>query len=184
MKKHNFFIPITSYQLLMTVFCFCLCACGASQEPSNGVSYQHRNRGADQTIEGFSVDAYVQGKLDWVLKAPVARVYEQTHRIDVDGPFIQFFDEEAPGSTLKALRGEVNSETNDMWAWDNVVMVSTDGAHLTTDSMQYVSAEDKIVSTAPVTIVRENSVIQGVGWEARPDLSEMSVFNQIVEMDR
>jgi hypothetical protein len=62
-------------------------------------------------------------------------------------------------------------------------MVSTDGARLNSDWLQYVAEKDRIVSTAPVTIVRRGSVIRGVGWEAAPDLSEVFIKRQRVEID-
>lgn len=137
----------------------------------------------DQVIENFTIDSFGAGKRDWSLRAPRADVYESKNLVLIQRPFIQFYEGEELSSTLESGRGEIHTGSRDLWAWDEVVMVSTEGARLNSDWLQYVGEKDRIVSTAPVTIVRRGSTIRGLGWEASPDLSEVFIKNQRVEID-
>jgi LPS export ABC transporter protein LptC len=116
------------------------------------------------------------------LSARKADVFEKENRIDILEPVAQFYEQGQLSSTLQAGRGRMDSQTRDVWAWDSVVIISTDGARLASDWMHYISAKDRIVSTAPVTITRPGSVIHGRGWEATPDLSQVVVHQQEVEI--
>ncbi len=133
-------------------------------------------------MRDFSLNNYMKGQLDWALTAPHADIFELEHRVEMERPFIQFYKDAEKSSTLESMRGRINTESKDMWAWDSVVMTSTDGARLTSDWMQYVSALDRIQSTAPVTITRGGSVTNGVGWEAKPDLSQIVIHKQTMEI--
>lgn len=157
----------------------CLSACG----PASPRAPAPAPKGApDQVIEDFSIDGFSGPQRDWTLRSPLARVFEKDHRIELRTPSVQFFEQDRPSSTLDAGAGRIDTESRDIWAWDGVVMASTDGARLTSDWMLYRRSDDRIVSTAPVTIVRGGSVINGVGWEATPDLSAVSVLRQQVEI--
>jgi len=49
---------------------------------------------------------------------------------------------------------------------------------LESDWVRYEKQADRFVSTAPVTVTRGRSIVKGVGWEARSDLSDMVVREQ------
>ncbi len=135
----------------------------------------------DQIIASFAMDSYAKGAREWVLESPKAFVYEADKRVDVDRPHIRFYRNEKPGSVVEAGRGRLHTDSRDLEAWNGVVMVSTEGARLESPSMDYKSAQDLVVSTAPVVVTRGSSVIRGVGWEAKPDMSHMVVHHQTVE---
>ncbi|MGQ0644600.1 MAG: LPS export ABC transporter periplasmic protein LptC [Elusimicrobiota bacterium] len=137
----------------------------------------------EQTIHGFTLEAFVDGRLDWRLSSPRADLFERENSVAVDKPTVRFFEDGRPGARMQAGRGRVDTESKDMWAWDDVVVVSTDGARLESDWMRYISASDRLVSTAPVTVVRAGSTARGVGWEASADLSEVVIHRQRVEIE-
>jgi LPS export ABC transporter protein LptC len=136
----------------------------------------------EQTVRDFAVESFAQGQKDWVLRSPHADLFEASHRIDVQAPKIQFFEKGEPSSNVEAGQGRINTETKDLWVWENVVMTSTDGVRLVSDHLRYDREQDRVVSTAPVTITKGGSVTRGVGWEARPDLSEIVIRRQRVEI--
>lgn len=161
-----------------------LCACRApAPPPESAEARAPAGPAPDQVIGDFTIDSFGAGKRDWSLRAPRADVYEKQNLVLLQRPFIQFYDGEELSSTLESGRGEIHTDSRDLWAWDEVVMVSTDGAHLNSDWLHYVGEKDRIISTAPVTIVRRGSTIRGLGWEASPDLSEVFIKNQRVEID-
>jgi LPS export ABC transporter protein LptC len=159
-----------------------LSACG-KPAPAPGAPAESSGPAPDRVIKNFTIDSFAGGERDWVLRAPKADFFESKNLVLIERPFVQFYEGEEPSSTLESGRGEIHTGSRDLWAWDEVVMVSTDGARLNSDWLQYVAEKDRIVSTAPVTIVRRGSVIRGVGWEAAPDLSEVFIKRQRVEID-
>jgi LPS export ABC transporter protein LptC len=135
----------------------------------------------DQILSTFVLDAFAGGEKEWALRAPRAFVYEVDSRVDVERPWVRFYDKGEPGSELQAGRGRLFGDRRDLYVWDGVVLVSTDGVKLETEWVDYKSALDLIMSTAPVTVTQKGSVVRGVGWEAKPDLSQIVIRNQEVE---
>jgi len=128
------------------------------------------------------MDSFNGSHREWTLQSPSADIFERKNRVDVFQPRLKFFNRGVPGATLRADRGRLDTASRDMWADGSVVMVSTDGVRLETDFMRYDSASDRFLSTAPVTLTRGASRVTGVGWEARPDLSEMIVRQERGEL--
>ncbi|HOW28797.1 MAG TPA: LPS export ABC transporter periplasmic protein LptC, partial [Elusimicrobiota bacterium] len=120
---------------------------------------------------------------NWTLSASRADVYEREQRMAVETPHVLFYKAGQLSSTLDAQHGSVRMDSKDMWIGGQLVMESTTGVRLSSDWMNYFHAEQKIVSTAPVVIVRPGSVTHGQAWEAKPDLSELVVYNQRVDFD-
>jgi LPS export ABC transporter protein LptC len=133
-------------------------------------------------ITQFTLDSYAAGLISTALKAPRAEIFEKSELIELSTPAVKFFEGGKLSSTLNAGRGRVHADTHDVWAWNTVVIESTDNVKLTSDWLHYSSAIDRIVSTAPVVIVREGTVIHGRGWEASPHLDDIVVHQQKVEI--
>ncbi|MBK8575848.1 MAG: LPS export ABC transporter periplasmic protein LptC [Elusimicrobia bacterium] len=124
------------------------------------------------------MDSYEDGLRHWSLRSPHADIFDRDHRVELADPHVRFFSNGRSGSSVAARRGRLNTETNDFWAGDGMVMVSTDGVRLESDWMRYEKSADRFISTAPVTVTRGRSIVKGVGWEARSDLSEMVIREQ------
>ena len=132
----------------------------------------------DQLLGTFTMDSFEKTRRIWSLRAPSAEIFEADHRVEVDQPDLHFFEDDKPKSHVRAARGRFDTATSDIWAGGGVILVSTDGARLESDWMNYDSAMERVTSTAPVRITRGNSKVEGVGWEARPDMSELIVRHQ------
>lgn len=135
----------------------------------------------DQVIAQFTMDNFSGAGREWTLTSPKAYIYEPDNRLEVEQPHIQFYEKGRPGAVMDAGRGRFFTDRRDLRAWDGVVMVSTDGARLESPWMDYDATADLVTSTAPVTVTRPNTVLRGVGWEAKPDLSRVVVKNQTLE---
>lgn len=132
----------------------------------------------DQTLSTFTMDSYIGALRQWTLTSPHANLFDRDHRVDLASPEVQFFSAEQSGANVTASEGRLDTETKDFWAGGGVVMVSADGVYLKTDWVRYEKLSDRFVSTAPVTVTRGRSIVRGVGWEARSDLSDMVIRNQ------
>jgi LPS export ABC transporter protein LptC len=136
----------------------------------------------EQILRRFTLDNYVEGGRTWSLTAPRATFMEMDNRLDVEGPFLRFYDRGRAGSTVNASRGSVDTRSGDLRAWDGVIMTSTEGARLTSEWVNYGAKDHLLVSTAPVTITRGRSVVRGVGWEASVTLGDVRIHNQRMEI--
>jgi LPS export ABC transporter protein LptC len=149
--------------------------------PSSGEA-EKVSAAPDQIIGQFTMDNFTGKGREWTLESPKAYVFEPQERVDVDAPHIRFYDEGKPGALLEAGKGRFHTGRKDLRAWDGVVMISTDGARLESDWMNYDAVQDLVTSTAPVTVTRGRSVLRGIGWEAKPDMSRVVVRKQRVEI--
>lgn len=132
----------------------------------------------DQTLSVFTMDSFAGAKRQWTLRAPHGDLFDREHRVALDHPHVRFFQEGQSGSLVTAEKGSLDTDTKNFWAGGGVVMVSTDGVHLESDWVRYEKSTDRFVSTAPVTVTRGRSIVKGVGWEARADLSDMVIRDQ------
>lgn len=124
------------------------------------------------------MDSYNGAQRQWTLRSPHADLFDRDHRVDLVQPHVRFFSNGQSGSVVTAAKGRLDTDTKDFWAGGGVVMVSTDGVHLESDWVRYEKALDHFVSTAPVTVTRGRSIVRGIGWEARSDLSDMVIRDQ------
>jgi LPS export ABC transporter protein LptC len=119
------------------------------------------------------------GKTKAVLKAGHLRVFENSRETLLDSNItVDFYNEQEQISTiLIAQRGKVNDATNDLYAFDSVVVVSDSGTTLKTDELMWRNKDRKIVSDKFVTILSPKEKIQGFGFESDQNLKNYVIYN-------
>jgi LPS export ABC transporter protein LptC len=168
----------TSGKRCRTLLGILLMVAACRRKPSGPAEAQSPDMEPDQTLATFTMDSYVGALRQWSLKSPHADLFDREHRVELVSPQVRFFNEGRAGSKVNAAQGRLDTETKDFWAGGGVVMASTDGVHLESDWVRYEKSADRFVSTAPVTVTRGRSIVKGVGWEARSDLSDMVIREQ------
>lgn len=168
---------------------------GACRSGSSSKDAKSENKlFADQTMERLHIQSYGATDVEWELSAPKAEVFSEKGQTVIYHLEVELYEKGKKSTTITAneglmLAGETMSsltlstysltlEPGDMFLSGNVVMVSTEGNRLSTDWAHYQKKKDLIVSQAPVKVVRPDSVTEGVGLEATPDLSKVKIFNQ------
>lgn len=165
--------------------------------PSNpSASESAPERRADQKMERLRLQAYGPNGLEWELVSPVGEGYSADGKTVVKNLKVDLYSNSQKSSTVTADRGVMFSgvspegpnrslndvpvlmEPGDMFLDGHVVLVSTEGHTLTTDWAHYKKKFDLVVSTAPVELVRDDSVTRGVGLEATPDLAVVKIFKE------
>ena len=119
------------------------------------------------------------GKTKAVLKAGHLRVYENSQETILDSNIsVDFYNDfEQITTTLTAKRGKVNDATEDLYAYDSVVVVSDSGTTLKTDELMWRNKDRKIVSDKFVTILSPKEKIQGFGFESDQHLKNYVIYN-------
>lgn len=94
-----------------------------------------------------------------------------------DSIHVDFYNEEEQHtSLLTARRGKVNDQTQDLEAYDNVVVISDSGTVLKTDSLFWNNADRKIHTDAFVDISSPTEHIMGQGMISDQGLKHYRIF--------
>jgi LPS export ABC transporter protein LptC len=116
----------------------------------------------------------VKGKVLWRLGAERAYVFRDTTLIyDVH---LSFYNIDGKISSVLTSDSGYVFPSGDMLAKGNVVVTSMEsGRILKTETLSWKQKRKKIVSGDSVTIIVEDGVVKGSGFESNPNLTEMKI---------
>ena len=133
-----------------------------------------------QEVRNFSLEESDVGTPEWILTSRYAATYASRGVIRARGVAIDFFDSKGVKySHLTAREGEIKRPSNDMEARGNVVVTTTDGVRVQTESLHFLNHERRIVSDAYVRFERKGVVVTGIGFESDPSLEHFSVRREV-----
>ncbi len=134
----------------------------------------------DQEFTDFTTMESDSGVVKWVLKSPVARIYNAQKLLVTDDPRIEFFNEEGHlASVLTADKGEYNQVTHDLTAIGNVVVTSQEGYTLETETLIWVEKLGEIHSEDFVSFTKGNDVLTGYGLQSDPELKDVRIKQNV-----
>lgn len=132
-----------------------------------------------QTFEGLALSQSVAGAPAWTLHAARAFLHEDEHRADLESPIMDFYRDGKASSRISSRLGAVDTNTHDVRLSSSVVLDSYDDrSHLTTEELLYSSKTGLLTTDRAVVIRRPDGVVRGRGLRAKPDMSEVRIFNQ------
>lgn len=153
------------------VLLFAAAACGKSGEKGT----EERR----QVMEGLTLSQSEKGEPSWTLKSRLAVLREDSKIATLAEPVMEFYKNGKAVSRVTALAGEVETESHDVRLSSSVALDSfEDKSHLTTSELLYNSARGRFTTTADIMVRRPEGVLRGKGLEAKPDLSEIRIFDQ------
>jgi len=131
---------------------------------------------APEIVEGFTLTQTVEGRKAWMLKARLAKSYKEKSLINVYDTQLQFYSRDGKlFSTLESDSGVYHLESGDMKALGHVCVVSADSAVLKTDSLKWVSEEEKIRTEGSVRVTKGTTIITGDGLISDPGLDHIEI---------
>ena len=134
----------------------------------------------DQEVSDFMVTETDAGKPEWTLHARSAAMFNARNVLVARGVRVDFFDEKGQrSSTLTAREGEMHQVRRDMVARGNVVLQTTEGTRMSTESLRFLNETQKIVSDDFVRVDRQGDVLTGYGFESDPDLQHFEFKRQV-----
>ncbi len=101
----------------------------------------------------------------WEVSADVMRYMRKENRALFDKVVIKLILLNGKEFVLHADTGEMKTDTNDMTVSGNVVVVSNNGDHFTTDYLTYSDSKKQFETDAPVEMDNRRAKIQGVGMK-------------------
>jgi LPS export ABC transporter protein LptC len=136
-----------------------------------------------QTMEDFVLDQTLHGAQVWELAARNAVLHEEAGYANLAEPHMRFFRGARVVSRVRALTGKVIVETHDVFLSSSVVLDAIeDRSVLETETLTYSAKRDRFLTDAAVLVKRPDGLVHGRGLEAKPDLSEIRIFNQRAEV--
>jgi len=136
----------------------------------------------DQEVSDFALTETDEGRPLWKLYATYAATYNARNAVIAHGVRVDFYDAEGKrSSVLTAREGDLNQRTHNMTARSNVVIQTEEGTRLSTEELQFLNREQKIVVPARqlVRVERTGDVLTGYGFESDPDLRHYEFKRQV-----
>lgn len=156
--------------LLLTLPMLGLLTALACINPGEGDTVDESVRIPDQVVSDYTIEQMKERDLEWELHSKKASIYNKENMAYIETVKIYFFKEKKVSSTLTSLRGEVDTQTNDMTAIGNVVIHTSDNVILKTEKLKWDNKEKKIRSDDEVWFARGRTLIHGFGFESDPEL--------------
>lgn len=140
--------------------------------------------GPGQNITQFTISESRGGVQNWTLEAKNAQILELDKKVLLESPYIKFYEKGKQVSDLKAEKGRINTENNDIWGDGDCLLTTVKGETLTTKNLHYRTDINRIVTDEKVRLVRPDETIDGVGMEATPDLESIKIRKQKVTLNK
>jgi LPS export ABC transporter protein LptC len=131
----------------------------------------------EQQISEFSLSGFGdRGKKTWDLNGKSADILADTIRLkDITGTMYG----ETENITLTAKKGDFDKKDNKMHLQDDVVITTTSGAKLTTDSLDWDRKNNLVKTNDTVNIERQNMTGLGQGAVGQTDLKQVRLERDV-----
>ena len=135
---------------------------------------------SDQQISDFSLSGYGdKGKKSWDISGKSADIFTDVVKLkDVDG---NLYDK-TEKVNLTAKNGDFNKADGKVHLQDDVVITTSSGAKLTTDSMDWDRKNQVVTTKDKVNIDKDNITIVGTGAHGEQNLNTVAL-NKDVRVD-
>ncbi len=151
--------------------------CSAGNEPPETAE---REEVPDQEVLDFSLTETMSGSKSWTLFADRAEVFGGRGYSRLHGVKVLFYGpEEEVTSVLTAQRGRVNDKSRDLQAFGQVVLETSEGVKLETETLRWDNRRGRIWSNEFVKLTREGEVLTGYGLDSDPDLDNVEIHSQV-----
>lgn len=144
---------------------------------SNAIAQNNQTQESDQQIGDFSLSGYAdKGKKSWDISGKTADIFDNV--VKLKGVVGNLYGEKED-IKLTADKGDFDKTQGKVHLEENVVITTTGGAKLTTDSMDW-DRKNQLVSTKDaVNITRENMITIAQGAMGEPNLSKITLEKDV-----
>ena len=133
----------------------------------------------DQQGWNSTMTATNNGRVSAIIKYGHMQRYSNQRVVKLDGGIeVDFYNAEGRHtSNVKSLRGTLYEPSNDVEAYDHVIVVSDSGITLRTERLRWEQQRQKIVTNDFVTIATaERDTLYGHGFESDQSLKNWSIL--------
>ena len=137
------------------------------------------NDGADARLEKIRLVEDKQGRKTWELEAISIQQYQDQNIMLLEKVKVIFFTKEEKSFIISGNQGKVYQDSKNMELVGDVVLTSSDGYRLKTDSISYDHLEKKVTSPDPVEIEGEQIRLTGKGMWVDMEAKIFKVLSQV-----
>ena len=137
-----------------------------------------------QILRDFQMQDIQDGVKSMVVESIQGRLIDAQQIADVDQPVVSFYKQGTVSSVLRAPLGRVKMDTHEVLAWGGVTVVTRDSATLTTEKLRYDPKQQRLMTDDPIHLVKPDSITDGVGLDATPDLSRVRIGHEKVHLTK
>ena len=135
--------------------------------------------GADTRLEKIHLVEDKHGQKTWELEAKSIQQYQSQNIMLIQEVKLTFFGKEGRSFVVSGNQGKVHQDSKDMELSGDVVVTSSDGYRLKTQSVSYHHSEKKITTSDPVEIEGDLIRLQGIGLSVDMEAKIFKVLSQV-----
>jgi LPS export ABC transporter protein LptC len=138
---------------------------------------EHETQDSDQQIRDFSLSGFGEkGKKAWDLSGKSADIFDEVVKLkDVIGNLYG----EKENIQLTADKGDFNKVNAKVHLEDNVVITTSSGTKLTTESLDWDRKKQLVSTKDQVNIERENMITEALGAYGQPNLNKVTLEKDV-----
>ncbi len=130
-----------------------------------------------QKIKGFTLYEVMQSTRTWTLSAELAEMAEGDTTATLTNPVLEYTKKQ--GSTVRAQQGLFDFDKKTVFLSGKVVAVAKkEKITLKTETLNYSPDKALIWTNDKVQLTEGGTVVNGKGFQAKPDLSELVIKHQ------
>ena len=133
----------------------------------------------DQLSTNVEITLTKKGNITATINSEILKKNNQSLQLELyNNVNVNLFDENFEHKSLiKSQSAMVNEKENRMKAYGNVVVISSDGKILMTDSLSWDNNSDKIYTNANLEFMTsETDTLYGTGFESNIDLTDWNIL--------
>lgn len=130
-------------------------------------------------FEGFQAFGTRGQVREWKALAEKAEVYNERHLAVAQNLQLDYYQKGKVISVLKADRGEIDTETQNVMAEGNVVLRADNGVVLKTSQLAWDHSKEQIHTQKAVRVYRKDTVMTGIGLISDRNLGSVEVLKDV-----
>ncbi len=133
----------------------------------------------DLRLENVHYEKTKKGKIEWEIEAKVAHHFQGKDLLTLDGVKMFYYGDKKRTVIIKGKQGRIRPSTKDVELLGEVLIKSSDGYELRTNSLKYSSKTSTITTGDRVTIIGKKFDISGVGMELDIKRDRLSILHAV-----
>ncbi len=133
---------------------------------------------AEQSISEFNITGFAEeGKKNWEISGKSADVFEQ--KVELKEVVGKLYGEQED-IMLTAQKGDFDKTKGNIHLEENVVITTTEGAKLTTQTLDWDRDQQRVSTKDVVNIQRDNMIAEALGAFGQPDLKKLNLEKDVL----
>ncbi|MFC1492132.1 LPS export ABC transporter periplasmic protein LptC, partial [Nitrospinota bacterium] len=134
---------------------------------------------ADLRIDRMHVVQNKRGEKNWEMWAGSAKIYREQNTTELESIHIRFYLENGDPMDITADSGVMENESRNIRIRGNVLIKTSDGYSLHTDTLRFFPKEKRIDTDAKIVVAGNSFRLTGVGLQGRTDLGHFSLGDKV-----